>query len=312
MNLFQFIPGYEALIYDTGREPAFVMLVAFIITYILTRGYTRIARKTGWGSANFGGVHTHHMVFGLVMAFVAGALVFGFVPDTSGSFFLLLAALFGVGAALVLDEFALIFHLQDVYWEKEGRKSVDATVLGLLFACLFLLHATPFGTTGQDSGWLIFTLIVMYLPFVIIAALKGKLFMAIFGVFSPILAIIGAIRLAEPDSIWAHKFYKPKGKKITRSKKRYAAYEVKWRPRKEKLWDILGGKTGRPPKNKATTYCISCCDSVSDGSYFLARVLSSRKMTTNKVIQKKKMLKRKKTMKLCPFLRAMDAGKNTI
>lgn len=158
--------------------------------------------------------------------------------------------MFGVGAALVLDEFALIFHLKDVYWEKEGRKSVDATVLGLLFASLFLLHATPFGTSNQNAGWVIFALILINLPFIIIAALKGKIILAIFGVFIPILAYIGAIRLAEPNSMWARKRYAPKSNKIARSKKRYAAYEVKWRPFKEKLWDIIGGKTGRMPNNK--------------------------------------------------------------
>ena len=31
------------------------------------------------------------------------------------------AAVFGLGTALVLDEFALILHLRDVYWANEGR-----------------------------------------------------------------------------------------------------------------------------------------------------------------------------------------------
>lgn len=71
------------------------MLLAFILTFIITRGYTRIARVRGWGSASFGGVHTHHMVFGLVIGFVAGALMFAFMPEP-GVFLLVLAAAFGV------------------------------------------------------------------------------------------------------------------------------------------------------------------------------------------------------------------------
>lgn len=247
MNLFQFIPGYTDVIYSTGRQPALVMMLAFVITYILTRGYTRIARITGWGSASFGGVHTHHMVFGLVIAFTAGALMFGFMPDKE-PVILLLAAMFGIGASLVLDEFALIFHLQDVYWEQEGRKSVDAIVLGIAFGTLFLLHATPFSADASSPHWIFATTILINLSIVLIAAAKGKVFMAVFGVFIPFVSLIAAIRLAEPDSVWARKFYKPNGKKAKRSDKRYARYEKTWRQRKEKLWDILGGKTGRPPK----------------------------------------------------------------
>lgn len=245
MNLLNFIPGYDSGIYLAGREPAFIMLLSFILTYVITRGYTRIARRTGWGSASFGGVHTHHMVFGLVMAFSAGALIFAFTPP-QGAFFLLLAALFGCGASLVLDEFALIFHLQDVYWEQEGRKSVDAVVLAVVLGSLLLLRLTPFGTTSNEATTGIAIGIAINLPIVIIAGLKGKLFFALIGIFIPPISAIAAIRLAEPDSIWAHKFYKKNGKKIAKSKKRYTQYEAKWRSKKEQAWDLIGGKTGRP------------------------------------------------------------------
>lgn len=245
MDIFKFIPGYESTIYATGREPAFVMLLAFILTFIITRGYTRIARVRGWGSASFGGVHTHHMVFGLIVGFAAGALMFAFTPSP-GLFMLSLAAAFGIGAALVLDEFALIFHLQDVYWENEGRKSVDAVVLGFTFGLLFLMQITPFGTTANESSALIFVAVAINLPIVLIAALKGKIYFAIFGVFIPILSLIGAIRLAEPNSAWARRFYSPKSRKQTKSKQRYLAYDKKWKRRKERAWDIIGGKIGRP------------------------------------------------------------------
>ena len=249
MDIFNFIPGYDSAIFLKGREPAFVMLLAFILTFIITRGYTRIARVRGWGSASFGGVHTHHMVFGLVIGFSAGALMFAFTPDP-GLFQILLSAAFGVGAALVLDEFALIFHLQDVYWENEGRKSVDAVVLGFAFGLLFLMQITPFGTTANESGWLIFSAVAVNLPIVLIAAIKGKIYFAIFGVFIPLISLIGAIRLAEPDSAWARRFYSPGSKKLSKSQNRYLEYEKKWRKRKETAWDIIGGKPGRPKLNR--------------------------------------------------------------
>ena len=75
MNLLRlrFIPGYETSIYDTGREPAFLMLVALILTYACTRFYPRMGRRRGWGSGSVGGVHLHHLVPGVVMSLAAGA-----------------------------------------------------------------------------------------------------------------------------------------------------------------------------------------------------------------------------------------------
>lgn len=247
MNLFNFIPGYTTYIFQTGREPAFIMLLSFILTYIFTRGYTRIARIRGWGSASFGGVHTHHMVFGLIASFIAGALLFALTPE-QGPLFLLLAAIFGSGAALVLDEFALIFHLQDVYWENEGRKSVDAVVLAVAFGSLFLFRASPFGIQSSDSELLLFASVAVNFPVVLIAAAKGKIYIALFGVFIPTLSLIGAVRLAEPDSLWARHVYRKGSRKLVRSRQRYDQYERVWRTRKERIWDIIGGKIGRPVK----------------------------------------------------------------
>ncbi|MGH7777914.1 MAG: hypothetical protein ACREPI_12165, partial [Candidatus Dormibacterales bacterium] len=36
---------------------------------------------------------------------------------------------YGMASALTLDEFALWLNLEDVYWTREGRESVDAVVL---------------------------------------------------------------------------------------------------------------------------------------------------------------------------------------
>ena len=245
MNLLRFVPGYESGVYEAGREPALVMMVAFLITYALTRGYTRIARVRGWGSASVGGVHMHHLVVGLVLAFVAGAVQFAYLPD-EGFFQLLLAAAFGTGAALVLDEFALVFHLNDVYWEQAGRKSVDAVVLAVVLGAIFLLHAAPLGQGGDGPRWLLTVVLAIHLCFVLACALKGKLYFALFGFFNPIVAWIGAFRLAEPGSVWARRRYPPAGHKMQRSEERYARYEERWRPRKERAWDLIGGKTGRP------------------------------------------------------------------
>lgn len=255
MDIFRFIPGYTTTIFENGREPALVMLLAFLITFICTRGYTRIARHKGWKSTYLGGVHAHHLVFGLVIAFMAAGLNFALMPS-QGFGQLTLAVAFGIGAALVLDEFALVFHLKNVYWEKEGRKSVDAIVMGCSFGLLFLIQTAPFSGTDIVPRALLSTVLTGNLFFIVITAMKGKLYTAIFGVFVPFLALIGAIRLAEPKSVWARwfyrsefkilGFYKPKSAKQKRAEIRYHMYAKKWRPRKDRLWDFFGGKLGHP------------------------------------------------------------------
>ena len=82
--------------------------------------------KVPWwpGSVKTGGVHIHHLVFGIVLLMLAGFLDFAFQPDSP--WLEILAVAFGIGAGLTLDEFALWLHLEDVYWAEEGRRSVDA------------------------------------------------------------------------------------------------------------------------------------------------------------------------------------------
>src|SRR5262245_65374581 len=64
---------------------------------------------------------------------------------------LLLSTLFGIGAALTLDEFALALHLEDVYWSREGRSSIEATLMGFAFGAPCLLATAPLGSDpGKD------------------------------------------------------------------------------------------------------------------------------------------------------------------
>jgi hypothetical protein len=245
LSIIPYITGHTSNRYDAGRSTALAMLVGFLLTFVIVRAYTRVARIRGWRSASIAGVHTHHLVFGLVIAFFAGAVQFALLPG-KGPLSFLLALIFGGGAAMVLDEFALAVHLQDVYWEKEGRKSVDAVIIGAIFGTLFLLHVAPFGHP-KDLPRLALTIVFLVnMVFVLMAAVKGKIYLAIFGVFVPLLALLGAIRLAEPDSIWARRFYNPQGEKMSYARERYSVYEKTFLPLKERLIDIVGGKTGRP------------------------------------------------------------------
>jgi hypothetical protein len=251
VNLFPFLPGYEDTVYQTGREPTLVMLVSFLITFVLTRGYTRIARVRGWGSASVGGVHMHHVIVGLILALGAGALAFAFDP-AEGFWQLFLAAAFGSGAALILDEFALVFRLHDVYWTKEGRSSVDAVVISTVLGALLLLHAAPLGAGDESSRRALSAAVLLNGTLVLATALKGKLFTAAVGVFIPLFALVGAVRLAKPQSLWARHRYKPGSRRLVRSQKRYAWYAERWRPYKDRLLDLIGGAPGEPTAESET------------------------------------------------------------
>jgi hypothetical protein len=247
VNLFDFIPGYRTTIFESGKEPMLVLLLAFLITFVITRGYTRAARVRGWGSGSVGGVHLHHIVVGIVLVLGSGLLFIGSTPD-EGFFQLLLAAAFGSGAALVLDEFALVFRLQDVYWTDEGRSSIDAIVIAVVLGALVLLHATPFGAgDAADVGrWTLVGYVALNLAAVTVTLAKGKLLTAMFGTFLPIFAFIGAIRLARPQSLWARRFYPEGSHRLKRAELRAAHSDRRWAERRRRLEDLIGGAPGTP------------------------------------------------------------------
>ena len=66
-----------------------------------------------------GGLHIHHLVFGIVLMMLAGFL--GFALQPGSPWIEIFAGLFGIGMGLTLDEFALWLYLDDVYWSDEGR-----------------------------------------------------------------------------------------------------------------------------------------------------------------------------------------------
>lgn len=132
---------YERAIVRTGKEPEFFVLVAFLVTFIIVRIITHAIhdRKGRLRNITVGNLHIHHLVWGILLLLITGYLALAFdAPQWRTT----LSVLFGVGAALTLDEFALWLHLEDVYWAKEGRSSVDAVVIAAAILAIFLL--------GQD------------------------------------------------------------------------------------------------------------------------------------------------------------------
>src|SRR5712692_11821289 len=191
-----------------GRVPLLLLLLAFLITFTLTRLYTRLARVHGWGSASAGGIHLHHMVVGIVFVLFGGLVEIAVRPGGLGHE--LLAILFGVGAAFTLDEFALWLYLRDVYWSPEGRSSIDATLMGLVLSALLLVGTSPFGVPDDSRlpRAIVFGLIAGNVLFALATFMKAKLTLGLLSVFVPLVGLVGAVRLAKPNSLWAKRFYK--------------------------------------------------------------------------------------------------------
>jgi hypothetical protein len=236
-----------------SKRPLFCLLLGFIVTFAVARLNTRLARararggepRGAWSIVTPGGLHIHHAVFGIVGMVVAGILEFALQP---GSPWLELLALgFGGGAALTLDEFALVLHLEDVYWTGEGRTSIDAVILGVTFITLLLTGLLPAGINEVGdyltiSRWVGSVLLLGSAAFVVVSYLKGKLFLGTVGIFVPPLAVIGAVRLAKPNSPWAHRRYAGNPAKLERARRRDDGLNRRWRQRKHYLWDVIGGK----------------------------------------------------------------------
>ena len=222
-----------------SREPTALLLGAFVVTFVLTRGYTRIARVRGWGSGSVGGVHLHHIVVGIVLVLVSGLVEISSRPDGLGRDGLAVA--FGIGGAFVLDEFALSVYLRDVYWSEEGHGSIDASLLGLFLAALLLVGISPFGV--HDGGHLPrligFALVASNIVFSLATFTKGKLTLGLLAVFLPGVGAVGASRLAKPRSLWARRFYDEA--KLARTRRRHENPQSALHQLHERLDELIGG-----------------------------------------------------------------------
>lgn len=215
-----------------------------MLSFAFIRFSTRMIRaQVSWwpGNIDTGGVHVHHMVFGIVLLLLCGFLNFALDPRTP--WVEVLAAGFGIGAGLTLDEFALWLHLEDVYWADEGRQSIEATAIAVAIAAMVLLGVAPFDLQDQEGDVAVFAgVVIVNLLLVAVVLLKGKLTTAVLAAFIPLLAIVGAIRLARPDSPWAKRRYEEPSKKLEKATHR----NLKWERRRLRLMDLVGGAPSEP------------------------------------------------------------------
>ncbi len=224
-----------------GRESLLLLLAASLLTFSFTRLYTRLARTHGWRSGRVGDVHFHHMVVGTVLVLLSGMLDLSLRPG--GPSRELLALAFGVGAAFILDEFALSLHLRDVYWTPEGRHSVEVSIMWGLLGLLLLVGISPFGIHDSSEVPRIagFAIVTVNIVLAVVTCLKGKLTLGLLSVFLPPVGLAAAIRLARPGSLWAQLFYRGDPAKLLRARARFDPDHSSLERLRLRLSDLVGG-----------------------------------------------------------------------
>jgi hypothetical protein len=225
----------------------YLVLIGFVLSFAFIRMSTRLMRspKVPWWPGSIvsdSGVHLHHLVFGIVTMMAAGAggfAAFGNSPWTE-----ICAFAFGIGAGLTIDEFALWVYLDDVYWAKEGRSSIDATVIAAALMLLALLGFTPFTIEEGSVEAILGTALSALVAFLLVAICfaKGRILHGCVGFFVFPIALYGACRLGKPGSAWARRRYSD------RRPGRQARAEERFPPDrrterfKNAFRDVVGGK----------------------------------------------------------------------
>src|SRR5258707_4507067 len=181
---------------DTASQRAgLILLGCMLLSFAFIRFSTRMIRaEVSWwpGNVSPGGLHIHHLVFGIVLLMFSGFL--SFVLQPASPWFEILAGLFGIGAGLTLDEVALWLHLEDVYWAEEGRSSVDAVIFAAIIGGGIIVGFVPLDAGDGGSTLAIATTVAIDLSLCAIVALKGKLSAAVIGMFIPPVGWVAAIR----------------------------------------------------------------------------------------------------------------------
>ena len=224
------------------QRAGLILLLAMLLSFAFIRFSTRMIRaEVSWwpGNVSPGGLHIHHLVFGIVLMMLSGFLTFAVEPFSP--WFEILAGVFGVGMGLTLDEFALWLYLDDVYWSEEGRSSVDAVVFAAIIGGAVIMGFVPLNASG-GSIVAVVSSVVIELAICAFVALKGKVSSAVIGMFIPPVAWVAAIRLGRPDSWWGRRHYPPGSEKLIKATMRKQRHDGRVR----RFQNLIGGAPSLP------------------------------------------------------------------
>lgn len=217
--------AYRDGIVDTGRETQFLFFVSFLVSFgfIRTSAHMIRAQVSWWpGNVKVGGTHIHHLVWGVLLLLICGYVGVAIHPGDPWRDFI--AVGFGIGTGLTLDEFALWLNLKDVYWSKQGRRSIDAVIVAAAVAGIVLVGMRGWIDATTEVADAIQAVVgsigLLGVILALVNAAKEKFGMAILSIPVPVAGIPGAFRLAKPCSVWAKLFYRHD--KLERSEARFA------------------------------------------------------------------------------------------
>jgi hypothetical protein len=196
--------AYDREIQVPGKELHFLILIAFVCSFGFIRGSAHMIRaQVSWWPGNVetkGGTHIHHMVWGILLLLVMGYIGLAWNPPSP--WIELVAIAFGIGMGLTMDEFALLLNLQDVYWAPKGRQSIDAVVVTVTLLVIALLglqfwidvYDAVLVLLGLDRGnaWIAIPVQVAGVALAVVCFHRGRTLLGLFGLFVPLLALIGA------------------------------------------------------------------------------------------------------------------------
>lgn len=136
---------YNTHIRGHKEEPRFLILTAFSLTFLAAR---LIVYNIKYQLIPFlptryiviHETHVHHLVFGIFLLLIAGFIR---IPQFGHELMRLSSLLYGMGAALTLDEFSLWLRFNpDAYFGPQGRISIDAVILFILIILTSIWHGT--------------------------------------------------------------------------------------------------------------------------------------------------------------------------
>jgi hypothetical protein len=235
--------AYRDGIVDTGRETQFLFFVSFLVTFGFIRTSTHMIRaQVKWwpGNVQVGGTHVHHLVWGILLILITGYVGVAIHPGDPWRG--IDAVLFGIGTGLTLDEFALWLNLKDVYWEKEGRASIDAVVIAAALSGILVVSLRGWIDVTTEVADAVEALVgaigLLGIILALVNCAKEKFGMAVWSILVPVAGLPSAFRLGKPRSVWAKLFYRH-GKR-QRSEQRFAGSRGKpfWK-RTDELLDRL-------------------------------------------------------------------------
>ncbi|HEY1572038.1 MAG TPA: hypothetical protein VGG05_11890 [Pseudonocardiaceae bacterium] len=138
---------------DRTQRSVLVSWAAFTGTFGVTRAITYSLHRAGAGTS--GGItvrgrHIHHYNFGIALLMAVGAVALR--GDDRLRLHPAVATAYGSGIALIVDELALLVDLRDVYWARDGRRSVDVAVSLIGLAGIYFAAQEFWPAAAREVG----------------------------------------------------------------------------------------------------------------------------------------------------------------